>query len=678
MGLLAKTFYSELFNKTIEQSNTLLVIMIRSLYSLHIEPKHQDTVKSMLHINKHILPTMIKTIFLLLCVSLFTNAYGSDSKPLSSSTGFSSSSTFDKPDLSLSIEDLPETTFEELVPDEEFLPVDEAYQLSVRNTENSLIAEWVIADAYYLYGEQFRFSFNGNTITATKPTGKISYDEVFEKEVEKHYHYIQAEIQKSDLSTPIDSNTLLVTYQGCADAGLCYPPQTREFRINADYSSVTAIPVVNRFAQTKPDNTSAENPVAKTNLEQQAKIDNTPNTQGLGFAAKIILFAIIGGMILNLMPCVFPVLSIKALSLANNHDRGSRIRHGWSYTLGCILTFIIVAGVLLLVRDAGRAVGWGFQLQAPAVITFLAFLFFVMGLSLSGFISFGTRWMSAGQSLTQGHGLQQSFFTGVLAAVVASPCTAPFMASALGYALTQPTVIALAIFAALGLGMALPFLLLSYLPQLSRFLPQPGAWMETFKQAVAFPLYLTSAWLLWVLGRQVGTDGIILVIIGAIGIVFAFWLAQRKPNLSTVTTIASVIIAASIIWATHHKPTISSQQTSLNNEFWQPYTPTGLSSLRQQGEAVFVNLTADWCITCKVNEKLVFTPTTLEKMKNKRIHLLQGDWTNYNAEITSLLEEYGRGGVPLYLLFPAEQNAKAIVLPQILRPSSFNQLIDEI
>jgi len=267
----------------------------------------------------------------------------------------------------------------------------------------------------------------------------------------------------------------------------------------------------------------------------------------------MILFAIVGGVILNLMPCVFPVLSIKALSLATNHDRRSRIRHGWSYTLGCVLTFIIVAGVLLLVRDTGRAVGWGFQLQVPGFITFLAFLFFVMGLNLYGFINFGGRWMSTGQSLTQGYGLQQSFFTGLLAAVVASPCTAPFMASALGYAMAQPAIVGLSVFAALGFGMALPFLLLSYLPQMGRFLPQPGAWMETFKQAAAFTLFLTSSWMLWILGRQADGDSVILVLVGAVGVVFSFWLGKQRHSLKTVSTILPMVIVASIVWLIHHK-----------------------------------------------------------------------------------------------------------------------------
>ncbi len=299
-----------------------------------------------------------------------------------------------------------------------------------------------------------------------------------------------------------------------------------------------------------------------------------------------------------------------------------------------------------------------------------------MGLSLSGFVTLGGRWMGAGQNLTQGNKLSHSFFTGVLAAVVASPCTAPFMAPALGYALTQPAAIALCIFAFLGLGMALPFLLLSYLPQLSKHLPTPGPWMDTFKQAVAFPLYLTSAWLLWVLGQQVGNDGVALAVIGAIGISFLLWLSQKKPQWFMVTTSLIVVLAISVIW---HNKTLdrSTPHYEQQNTLWQPYTQQTLDQLRSEGKAVFINLTADWCITCKVNEKLVFTPTALSMLQDNGIHLLEGDWTNYNPEITSLLDRYKRAGVPLYLFFAANPDAKAVILPQILTSGTLKSLVTD-
>ena len=555
---------------------------------------------------------------------------------------------------SLAIKDTTITSNPFSSQEEAFLPVDEAYQLLVHQTDQHIIAEWMIADKYFLYGEQFRFSINGEPVIATRPAGKISYDEIFERDVEKYYVYVKATINKSQLPKQYESAQLSVTSQGCADAGLCYPPETKQFQINANNISPINAP-------NTPIHTSTP-----------ATTNSAPTTSIL----IMLLFALTGGALLNLMPCVFPVLSIKALSLMSHTNQRSRIQHGWSYTAGCLLTFVAIASILLTIRHAGTAVGWGFQLQEPAVITFLSFLFFIMGLSLSGLVHFGARYMGVGQTLTQGKEVSHSFFTGVLAAVVASPCTAPFMASALGYALTQSNAIALSIFAALGLGMALPFLLLSYIPQLGRLLPQPGAWMDTFKQALAFPLYIASVWLLWVLGHQIGNDAVILVVLGAIGISFAFWLIQKKPNWTSALYIATTLIIASIMWS--NKQGTSDNIHTNNDRFWQPYTAETLANLRQEKAAVFVNLTADWCITCKINEKRVFTADTLQAMKDKGIHLLEGDWTQRNPEITQLLDQYHRGGVPLYLLFPANTDADATILPQILSPSDFKSTINQL
>ncbi|MFT6102104.1 MAG: thiol:disulfide interchange protein DsbD [Granulosicoccus sp.] len=561
--------------------------------------------------------------------------------------------TLDEPTLSINPFSNPFTKNSE-----EFLPVGEAYQLSVRANDTKIAAEWVITEKYFLYGEQFRFSINGQIVTASRPAGKISYDEIFEKDVEKHYIYTQATIDRQTLPTNLlnaKTLNLSITYQGCADAGLCYPPETQAFIIHG------------------VDVTEASNTTKNINISR-----DSPESSSISFMLLMLLFAVGGGAILNLMPCVFPVLSIKALSLASHTDTRSRIQHGWSYTLGCVLTFVLAAGLLLIIRDAGKAVGWGFQLQSPAVITFLALLFFIMGLSLSGRIQLSSRWIGMGQSLTQGNQRSHSFFTGVLAAVVASPCTAPFMATALGYALTQPTGIALLVFAALGLGMALPFLLLSHLPQLSRLLPRPGQWMETFKQAVAFPLYLTSIWLLWVLGQQVGGDGIILAMLGALLVLFGLWLAEVKPKWKTIIALLSCLALAGIIWQNHSGNNLRGASHDKTGTVWQPYTASTLAQLRSNNAVVFVNLTADWCITCKWNEKRVFTTETLQRMKDKGIYLLEGDWTRYNEEITTLLDEYGRGGVPLYLLFAGDSSTPAAILPQILNPSDFDNLIRQL
>jgi len=542
---------------------------------------------------------------------------------------------------------------------EEFLSVEEAYQLSVSHTENGINLDWVIADAYFLYGEQFRLTAEGKTVKAKLPVGIIQYDPIFEKDVEKHYQFAQVTINKDQLPTdhPFE---LIVTSQGCADAGLCYPPETLKFTVNEK----TISPIIETKTFLVNSNTSIEN-------NDTAAPTHAP--LNISKALTMLVFAIIGGMALNLMPCVLPVLSLKALSLANSQE--SHNAQGWSYTLGVISTFVIIAAALLAVRAAGQSVGWGFQLQSPSFVTVLVYLFFIMGLSLSGYISVGTRWMSLGQNLTQGSGLKQSYFTGVLAAVVASPCTAPFMAPALGFAITQPWPVALCIFAGLGLGMALPLLLLSYLPQLGKWLPQPGAWMETFKQALAFPLYLTAIWLLWVLSRQLGADAAMLIILGAVGIVFIFWLGQRASSAAKISGLMTLVLIILMSWNINQRPAQETVQTASE---WEPYDEGRLLSLREQGKAVFINLTADWCITCLANEKLVFTEATLDAMLEKDITLIKGDWTNYDPRITSLLEKYRRGGVPLYLLFPAKANEDAIVLPQILSPSKFKQQIEAI
>ncbi len=555
----------------------------------------------------------------------------------------------------------PGSSLQERAEVEEFLPVEQAYQLMVLEKAEHIALNWVIADHYFLYGEQFKVSANGEPITLSIPEGLVKYDPIFEKDVEKHYQYIEINIPKHQLPNTSEVQ-LQVTSQGCADAGLCYPPNTQGFLLSDGLSSITPLPEITA---------DAIKPVSLSEIVPQTPPLNTSNTA----AITMLAFALLGGLILNLMPCVLPVLSLKALSLSRGQNLQQQKRHGWSYSLGVITTFVAIAGILLATRAAGQSVGWGFQLQTPWFVSTLIFLFFVMGLALSGYIEIGSRWMNTGQHLTQGHGLKQSYFTGVLAAVVASPCTAPFMASALGYAIAQPNWLALSIFAALGLGMALPFLALSHLPQLSRFLPKPGPWMETFKQALAFPLYLTAIWLLWVLGRQLGNEAVMLMLLGTLGIVFIYWLGHRNPSIHRLTGIFTLVVIIALSWLNSQSTTLDRQTTT---SVWEPYSEQRLQQLRQEGKAVFINITADWCITCLANEKRVFTEQTLATMKNQEIHLLKGDWTHYNPAITQLLEKYQHGGVPLYLLFPKNPQTQARVLPQILSQRGFKKAIADI
>ncbi|BFM14153.1 hypothetical protein R50073_03360 [Maricurvus nonylphenolicus] len=537
-----------------------------------------------------------------------------------------------------------------------FLPVEEAYQLSPFVTDTGVQLSWHIAEGYYLYSHNLTvklISDNQTTpLTVELPPGQIRYDDYYEKELSVHYQQLQLDIP---IDTTSDTFSLQVNSQGCADAGLCYPPQTQNISVDRTQKLASLID--------EAITTAAPPPSESANQHQAEQLT----------LIGALLLALLGGIILNLMPCVFPVLSLKALGLASASQTAHQQHlHGWSYAAGSTATFVAIASILFLVRNAGEAVGWGFQLQSPVVVAALAYLFFAMGLSLSGIVHLQSRWTDLGDDLTKGHTLKASFFTGALATVVASPCTAPFMGAALGWAMTQSTAVGLSVFAALGFGMALPFLLLSYLPNLSRLLPKPGAWMETLKQGLAFPLFLTSVWLLWVLGRQSGSDAVALLVAGMTLLGFAAWLLRTnssssgspRQNLGIRRTLATVSLAAAVA------PLFQLSQPVIESNDWKPYSPQTLQQLRNQGEPVFVNLTADWCITCLANEKIALeTEATQAAFERLGIHRLKGDWTNYNAEITELLNQYDRSGVPLYLLYTGNPNQRAQILPQLLTES---------
>ena len=392
-----------------------------------------------------------------------------------------------------------------------------------------------------------------------------------------------------------------------------------------------------------------------------------------------LVLALLGGLTLNLMPCVFPVLSIKAVSVMeargkeHNHQRG----HALAYTAGVVLSTLAAGGAILALRAMGQALGWGFQLQSPVFVAVIAYLLFALGLSMSGFVQFGTSVMGVGQSLTVRGGYAGTFFTGVLAVVVASPCTAPFMGSALGFALTQPAVVALAVFAALGLGLALPFLLIGFVPALTRLLPRPGVWMETFKQAMAFPLYLTVAWLIWVLARQTGVDAVPVVLAGLVMIAIASWLMAHASLVGRALRYAALAVAIGLLFAPVFAPVGAASAATVAAKTAptdEPYSDARLAELRAQGRPVFVNLTADWCLTCKFNERAALaTDAVRDAMAQHGVVVLKGDWTRSDPAITRVLERFNRAGVPLYLLYgPSGEPA---VLPQLLTPEA---VVEEI
>jgi thiol:disulfide interchange protein DsbD len=392
---------------------------------------------------------------------------------------------------------------------------------------------------------------------------------------------------------------------------------------------------------------------------------------------QAVLLALVAGVILNLMPCVFPVLSIKILHLTEHAGQSPRrVRmHGLSYTFGILSSFSVLAAILYLLRRGGAEIGWGFQLQSPVVVATLAFLLFAFGLSLSGVLPIGASLTRVGGSrLLQRTGLSGSFFAGMLATVVATPCTAPFMGASIGFALTQPFYAGLLVFMALGLGLALPFLLLAFLPGLQRLLPRPGRWMETLKQFLAFPLYATAAWLIWVLSFQVSPAGLMAALAGLVLIAFGAWaygLAQGRSDrpakvfrtMAGAAGLAAILIAAGISADRAGEAAAKSQEAG-----YEPFTQAKLDSLLAAEKPVFVNMTAAWCITCLVNERTALSAKNVrEAFADSGIAYLKGDWTNRNPEITRLLERFGRSGVPLYVLY--RSGREPVLLPQILTQS---------
>lgn len=405
-----------------------------------------------------------------------------------------------------------------------------------------------------------------------------------------------------------------------------------------------------------------------------------PGTESSPLPALLgaLFFALLGGMILNLMPCVFPVLSLKALSLsknANKKDQTPARRSGLAYTAGVVLSFLAIAGILIALKAAGAQIGWGFQLQNPVVVSLLAYLLFIIGLNLSGLFEISGHFGNVGNKLTQGTDITASFFSGVLATIVATPCTAPFMAAALGYALTQPAYISLLIFAVLGLGLALPYLALSYTPSLGKMLPKPGKWMETFRQLLAFPMFASAAWLVWVVSQQTGSMGMLGVLMGLVLIAFAFWLIQHQPKDSNRKILVLVLAALTFLtaFALLPKDTVAVKQQH-EISFGEPFSHAALNEYLQGDDPVFVEMTAAWCITCKANHKIAIDiPQTRQIFAEKNVKYLVGDWTNQDPNITEYLNTFDRNGVPLYVYYGprddvTKKRPQPNVLPQLLTP----------
>lgn len=382
--------------------------------------------------------------------------------------------------------------------------------------------------------------------------------------------------------------------------------------------------------------------------------------------------ALIGGIILNVMPCVLPVLSLKTLALVrkSGHVRSHTAKHGIAYTIGIVLSFAAISGILIALQKGGEAVGWGFQMQSPAFVGFLIYLLFLIGLSLSGAFHIPVLLGGVGNKITDENSVKSSFFTGVLATMVATPCTAPFMASAVGAALLLPPWAAILVFVTLGFGLALPFLLISVFPSLLRFLPKPGEWMEKLKEFLAFPMYASVIWLLWVLGIQTGIDGIILILSGLLLIIFTIWQQRANANCHILYRIffiiAAVVMLSAILVALSQKEPDNKNYNIGVIEDSIAYSPEKLSELIKENKAVYVDATAAWCISCQLNKKRVLNSEQIKQLfKDNDVVFMTADWTLRNQQVTEFLHEFGYDGVPLNVFYP-KGGKPPVILPQIL------------
>ena len=569
------------------------------------------------------------------------------------------------------------------------LPEEQAFAFeAIAFNGNELLLRFTPARGYYVYRDRTSMALEGAqgvSLQAPRwPKGKAHRDEHFG---DVAVYFDQAEVPvplKRDRADAVTA-TLRVTFQGCQTDGICYPPMTRRVKLAIPSGTVTPASTPDMpapatvaplpTATTPVDDAAPDTTTSAASLAPDVERTRPPeevlarNPRGTSSLLVALALALIGGLILNLMPCVLPILSLKALSLAESGREGgdARRRALW-YTAGVLVSFVAVGALAIALRAAGQALGWGFQLQQPWVVGLLAYVMFAVGLSLSGVFAIGHRLAGTGHGLASRRGPVGDFFTGVLAVVVASPCTAPFMGVALAYAFTAPTPLALLVFAVLGLGLALPFLLIGFVPALASRLPRPGAWMDTLKQVLAFPMYLTAVWLLWVLGKQRGIDAVGLALVGLVLLALGLWWFQRArfapAPLQRALALALAVSALVPLAMLHRLP--AETAAAPTTEGHAAYSAERLAALRAEGRIVFVDMTADWCVTCKANEKAVLnTPAFRELLATHDAVMLTGDWTNVDPAITAFLEAHGAVGVPLYVLYPRGGGAGE-VLPTVL------------
>jgi len=522
--------------------------------------------------------------------------------------------------------------------DDAALPPEQAFRFAaLAQSPHQLLLHWTMPKGYYLYRDQTTLRLAdapGVSLKPAWPAGVAHHDE--------HYGDVVVYFGEVELPVTVEGDLagrtqlkLEASFQGCQQGGLCYPVMNRGVTI--DLGSSTAASAIALASTARPPATG----------------DSAGPLQ-IGLIAALLL-ALGGGLVLNLMPCVLPVLSIKAVSvLEGGENPATRRSRALFYSAGVLSSFAALGLGILALRGAGDALGWGTQLQQPIVVGVLACVMLAVGLSMSGVVQFGASLGNTGSSLARRAGPAGDFFTGVLAVVVATPCTAPFMGSALAYAFTAPMLSALLVFLMLGIGLALPFLAIGFVPALARLLPKPGRWMETLKQVLAFPMYLTAVWLVWVLANQRGADAVGLVLVAMVLLAMTLWWFERSRSRGAISKLAVAVLAIAtlvpMVLLSHVPPPSS---TGVTEDGVVAYSPQKLGALRAADTPVFVDMTADWCVTCKANEHTVLnTRRFRDLLERTGAVYMKGDWTDVNPTISAFLAQYNSPGVPLYVVFP--------------------------
>ncbi|HTV85185.1 MAG TPA: protein-disulfide reductase DsbD [Dyella sp.] len=516
------------------------------------------------------------------------------------------------------------------------LPAEQAFHFeAIAQDAHHLLLRWTMPKGYYLYRDQTTLSLQDApqlSLTPAWPAGTLHQDAHLGNTT-VYFDEVDLPVTVNGDVSALKSLALNASFQGCQDGGLCYPLMTRQANIDLVGGTATGQTVAGPAPEMPP-----------------ANLKGGSSDIGLLYA---LLLALGGGLLLNFMPCVLPVLSIKVVGLVESGESPARRRsHAFMYSAGVLASFITLGLVIIALRAA-----WGTQLQNPLLVAALSLVMFAVALSMSGVVQFGASLGNTGSSLANRSGAAGDFFTGVLAVVVASPCTTPLMGPALTYAFAAPALDALCVFIVLGFGLALPFLAIGLVPALSRLLPRPGSWMETLKQVLAFPMYLTAAWLAWVLANQRGADAVGLLMVAAVLLAMTLWWFERSRGQGLPSRAGVALLALITLVPMYDLATLpaSTQATAALSGGAVAYSPEKLAALRSQGVPVFVDMTADWCVTCKANEHAVLDGGSFHALlKRTGTVYMKGDWTDVNPTISAFLAQYHSPGVPLYVVFPKD------------------------